>query len=176
MPPVRPPVVGGRRGARGVVVAGACLCATSVLHTAAGGRLPLLGLVLAGGVALALGTALAQHRRRLLSVVGAVLGCQTLMHLLLSFTGMHGGHGDGLVPSVPMVGAHVGAAVVTAIVLYRADEIVVRWAAFWRTLRTRIPVPGPILVADSVAVVPVASAAVTTVPVDAVRRRGPPTH
>lgn len=167
------PAVGGSRHARASVVALACLVVTAALHASAGGSVPVPGLLMAGAVAYALGSSLVHRRRALPVAVAAIAGCQALMHVVLSFAGAHAGHG-GFVPSAPMLAAHLLAAVATACVLCRADDLVHRWLAFWRTLSSAVP-RLPVIGTTVAPVVPTrAAASGISFHVDVVRRRGPP--
>lgn len=168
------PASGATRHVRGLVVALACLTATAALHAAAGGSVPPLGLLLAGAVAYALGTSVSGRRPSSLPVaVAAIAGCQALMHVVLTFAGSHAGHGS-LVPSGPMLAAHVLAAVATAVVLVRADDLAQRWVAFWQALRSPIPTLVAIRPTDTQPVPPPVAVLVSSVHVGTVRRRGPP--
>ncbi len=163
------------RQVRTLTVATACVLSTAALHSAAGGALPAFGLLVAAVTAFGLSTALTQRRFALPVVVAGMLGCQALMHVVLSATGSHGSHGAGLVPSSSMIGAHLVAAVVTALVVCRLDDLVECWLSFWRALRTPLPstaLPSP----DRGPQAPwrPIHAIAPSVHLTVVRRRGPP--
>ena len=176
MPRVRPTIVGTSCHVRAVVVTVACLCATTVLHTAAGGGLPVGGLALAAVLAFALGTTVARRRRTLPVVAAAMLGCQALMHLVLSIGGSHAGHQESLVPSPPMLAAHVAAAVATAAILCRADDVAHRWIDFWRTLKSPTPVLPVLVVGRPTHPLPSIATTFPSNHVDTICRRGPPSR
>ena len=130
---------GSIRVARGAVVGAACLLSTVALHSAAGGSVGGLGLVLSLVVSLSLGIAMADRRRSLLTLAALLLGGQMLLHLLISIGTGHGAMLHGSPSPTAMALAHLIACLVTAAILTRADDIAHCWLAFIRSMRRGVP-------------------------------------
>ena len=103
-------------------------------HAAGSGSLPgPLGLIIAG--ALAFGLAFATGARPLapLQLLGFLLGGQALLHLVLVSAGGHA-HGPAAGPgTATMIAGHTAAAVIAAVLLDQADQLINRWVSFWST-------------------------------------------
>ncbi|MCX6433738.1 MAG: hypothetical protein NTX29_13500 [Actinobacteria bacterium] len=103
-------------------------------HAAGSGSLPgPLGLAIA--TVLAFGLAFATGARQLapMQLLGFLLGGQILLHLVLVSAG---GHAHGAAPgpgTAAMIAGHVAAAVIAAVLLDQADQLIDRWVSFWAT-------------------------------------------
>jgi hypothetical protein len=117
-------------------------------HAAAGGGLPDLGLtaLLTVGLA-AVGIALADRRRSLGAIVGVLGAAQLATHVLLSVTAMGtGGAMAGMAMvthdyTLPMLGAHAVAVLVSAWLLVRADDALFLIASVLARLLPRLLSP-----------------------------------
>lgn len=111
-------------------------------HAAAGGGLPgPVGVAIVALLATGVSQVLAPRRLRIASVLGLLLAGQGLAHVVLSVTGHHATTSAGGPGAAPMLGAHVVAAIVAAVVLARSDELVDRWLTLAATvLGTPLPV------------------------------------
>lgn len=111
-------------------------------HAAAGGGLPgPFGVAIVALLATGVSQVLAPRRLRIAPVLGLLLAGQGLAHVVLSVTGHHATTSAGGPGAAPMLGAHVVAAIVAAVVLARSDELVDRWLTLAATvLGTPLPV------------------------------------
>ncbi len=159
------PTRGALRVSRGVVLAVTSAALAVAAHRIAGGGVPdaVSTMLLTLGVAI-VGVALASKRRSTGAILIVLGAAQLAMHLLLSFdtTTMPGMGMSGMTPagppfgSVAMMSAHAVAALVTAILLAKADAALFAVAeALARLLPTILiapPVPtGPARLRPSVA-------------------------
>ena len=96
------------------------LCLTTAVHTQAHGDLPSAGSLLVITPLLFVLSALFLSRKRgQVVLISFTVGTQALLHVLL--------------PSTPMLLGHIGAAVVTALVLARGEATLNRWIEMVRT-------------------------------------------
>lgn len=114
--------------ARGLTAASVCALLTYSGHRAAGGTMPDLGLLVVLTLLLAgFLTTLADRRRGPLAILAMVGGSQLALHGLLEL--LAGSHSDAMTGPVgagtlPMLGAHALATVVTSVVLAGAEDAV----------------------------------------------------
>jgi hypothetical protein len=118
--------------ARGLTAASVCALLTYSGHRAAGGAMPDLGLLVVLTLLLAgFLTTLADRRRGPLAILALVGGSQLALHGLLQL--LAGSHSDamtgpaGVGPgagTLPMLGAHALATVLTSVVLAGAEDAV----------------------------------------------------
>lgn len=171
----RPEFRGAPRILRGAILGGSCLLLTEIGHSIAGGGHLDVGTGLAALVALALGTAWAQHRRSVPGLVAFIVAVQLLLHVLMVLGGSHGAHHAALIPSPPMVLAHGLAAVAMAVLLNFGESTLQQWLAFLTALAGPRPcLPGLAVVGP---VIPAGSAPARGTSATLARRhlhRGPP--
>lgn len=121
------PTRGALRMWRGVVLAVTSAMLAVAAHAVAGGGLPDPGLtaMLTIGVA-AIGVALARHRRSIGFILTVLGAAQLTTHVLLSYaeTGLTGMHMVSHGYSLPMLGAHAVAVLISAWLLARADDAI----------------------------------------------------
>jgi hypothetical protein len=168
------PTRGALRVVRGVSLAVTSAALAVAAHTVSGGMLPDLGLtvLLTVGVA-AVGIALADRRRSQAAILLVLGAAQLATHVLLSVASQ--GMPD-LVDPLVMTSAHVGAVVVAAVLLARADRVVFGLAGLLAMLLPRVLVSPPPPVGPPVSwrwVVPVDRATAVLLRL-ANPRRGPP--
>jgi hypothetical protein len=167
------------RGLRGSVVGLSASGLGTLGHGMAGGMLPSAPVMaLATSSLVALGVALSGRPWGLASLVAVLFGSQLALHVVLAGTAdgqaMEGMSGDA-VPGASMTGAHLGAAVATAVVLRRGEQWcqalvgllarplrAVALTVLPLPLRRRLPVRGP------------ARVPVRTRLASSLSRRGPP--
>jgi hypothetical protein len=143
------------RVARGVLLAVTSAALSVAAHGAAGGSLteflPVLPLIVLTAFA---GTAVAARRRSPFTVLGALGATQVAQHLLLSLVHNHhaaANPGFGF-DAVQMTSAHVLAALLTGLLLIKADAAAFALvAAVSRLLPRRLP-PAPVRLVPPVAV------------------------
>lgn len=161
-------------GVRGAGLALLCALLTATAHAAGGGSLPDLALLvvllpLLGGVL----THLARRTTGTAGLVAVLGGGQLALHLLLEL--LHPGH-PGPPAAAAMLATHVGATLVLALAVRRADAGLAAVAAALRRVLPRRPVPPPLgrpratVVAAPPAAVPRPAAGLCS----AGSRRGPP--
>lgn len=108
--------------ARTTVLGVALIVATLAAHAAAGGALPgLAGLAAISALAIAFASLLGRTRHGVGAIVVFSLLAQVALHSVASLTSGHA-HG-GLLPSTSMLFAHLGAAVVIALVVTRGEQL-----------------------------------------------------
>ena len=129
------------RAPRTALVAGALAVVTTAAHTAGGGAIDPLSGVLVLALSLALASGVAARPLSPARLIAAVIGAQAVLHLVMTVAGSHGhhaAHGS----AAPMVLAHVLAAILTTIVVVRADGAVAAWARLVDTaLGTALTLP-----------------------------------
>jgi cytochrome bd-type quinol oxidase subunit 2 len=131
---------GAARLVRGSLLGAACLLITLAGHTAAGGNPADAGILLGLPLAVALGVAWAERRRSTGQLIAFVLGCQALLHVVMTLAAGHPGHGASALPGTPMLpGApmligHLLAALAAALVLSHGEAVLHRWLAFLAAL------------------------------------------
>lgn len=90
----------------------------------------MFGLSLVAVLSLGLGVATSARSPRLPQLLALLVAGQALLHLVLTFTTGHSGHeGSGGLPASAMVGGHLIAATVAAVLVRHADDLLDRWAA-----------------------------------------------
>ncbi|CAB4620836.1 unannotated protein [freshwater metagenome] len=125
---------GALRLLRAAALTSAMLILTAVAHTQAHGDLPSTGsLLVLTPLVFALSALLLGRQRGYSMVIAFSIGTQALLHVLLTVGAGHGSHHASLMPSVSMILAHAGAAVVIAIALAHADALLHRWMEIVRT-------------------------------------------
>ena len=125
---------GSLRLFRGCVLTLAMLCLTTAVHTQAHGDLPSAGSLLVITPLLFVLSALFLSRKRdHVVLIAFTVGTQALLHVLLTVGAGHGTQHDSLLPSTAMLLGHIGAAVVTALVLARGEATLNRWIEMVRT-------------------------------------------
>lgn len=163
------------RIARTVPLAFALILLTVMGHSVGSHALPTVtGLVVISVPALAIAFAFSGHRRSVTHLIGYLIAAELLLHLLLTATAGHG-HLAHLLPTQPMVLAHIVATIAAAIVFAYGESVVARWLAYLRQgigAPTLPRVSTPIWLAPMFADVP---ARLTDLLLDHhVVRRGPP--
>lgn len=164
------------RIARGTLLATCAFALTVTAHSAGGGDLTgsaftlFLTLLVA-----AAGTAFADRRRSAGAIVLALGSAQLFLHLLLTAASTH--HpAEGAPDGVRMLLAHMIAGLMLGVLLAKADECVLTFAAAMRRVLPQLP-PLPV-VPDTAAPRPVVSDFVDVlhraVPKACASRRGPP--
>jgi hypothetical protein len=139
------PTRGLPRLCRGTVLAVTSATLAVAAHALAGGGIPDPGLtgLLTIGVA-AVGVAVADRRRSLGAIVAVLGAAQLATHVLLSFAAM-GLTGDMSMVArgytLPMLGAHAVAVLVSAWLLVRADDVLFLVAAALARLLPRLLSP-----------------------------------
>lgn len=120
------PAQGALRALRGAGLAITAASLSVAAHAAAGGSLPdPVTTAIVTALLVGAGTALADRRRGPFTIVGALGLTQLTLHLFLQLSGSHQGHqGHHGLPFDPavMVAGHLLAAVVTGLVLARAEQ------------------------------------------------------
>jgi hypothetical protein len=120
------PTRGALRVCRGVVLAGTSAALAIAAHAVALGGLPDAGLtLLCMAVVAAAGMVLAGRRRSIWAILAVLGAAQLVMHVLMSLdmTDMAGMAGSGLpYNGATMLLAHTVAVVVTAAMLFHADD------------------------------------------------------
>ena len=144
-------------------------------HTAGGGAVDAFGLLLVGVVSVALAAALSARRLSTPMLLGVLLAGQAFLHVLVTMSAGHAHAGPSL-PATMMVGAHVLAAGVAAVLIAHADGLAARWQAF---LPTVIGAAEPPVVRLASAATPLVirrtdSRAALVLLLHGVVRRGPP--
>lgn len=119
-----------QRTARAALVAGALALLTLAGHTAGGGRVDLLGLALVSLLSVGLAVATTAGRPSMPRLLVVLLAGQALLHLVLTFAAAHAAHGAGHPSTAAMIGGHVLAAGVAALLVSHADGLIARWIAF----------------------------------------------
>ncbi len=169
-----------RRASRAALVSLAVVVMTLAGHSAASAALPGGPGVLVA-IALGVGLTIAVTERRLTLgwLLAYLIGMQALLHVVLAVAGHDGSptapaH-SSLLPSGPMAGAHLVAALAAAVVLVEADRIIERWATLighaLGTTRLYVPRPRP---RTTRPVAPMALGTMLVALRHAVARRGPP--
>jgi len=179
-PARRPAVLGATRGALLAVSAGT-LSVTA--HRLVDGGLPDPAMtVLLTGLFGWTAAALARKARGPVATVALLGAAQLVMHLLLTTLASHRAHAPSATPGttgIGMTAAHVVATVLTALLLARADTMLLTVLAVLRAILPRLLTPLPVPAAAP-ALVPARTAAPGhLVGVDLRRihgRRGPPVH
>jgi hypothetical protein len=165
-----------QRRARVALTTAALLLLTISGHTAGGGSVDLLGLALVGGLSLGLALSTRATALSLPRLLAVLVAGQALLHLVLTFTTGHAGHASGGLPLTAMVAGHGVAALMAAVLVRHADDLVARWLAFVSTMvgsPARLVAKAPGSAAPAIA--PVSDARVRlTVLLHQVVRRGPP--
>ena len=128
---------GEARTARAVLAGCAVAILALAAHTLASGSLP--GLLPVCAVLAATALAVVPFSRRpqsILAMTGFLVAMQLISHASLWATSGHAthGHGSSLVPSAPMLGAHICAAAVAASLLIRLDAVASAWLALWQAM------------------------------------------
>jgi hypothetical protein len=120
------PARGVSRVCRGVVLAGTSATLAVAAHAAAGGGLPNVGLTLLLTVGVAgVGIALGGRRSSMWAILGVLGAAELAMHMLLSLSMMQMAGMDAprsRFNSLAMLLAHTVAVLVTAALLYYADD------------------------------------------------------
>ncbi len=125
---------GSLRLFRGAVLTSAMLALTTAVHTQVHGALPSIGtLVMITPLVLVLSTLFLGRQRGYGLLIAYSVGTQALLHTLLTVGAGHGSHHDSLLPSTPMLLGHLGAAMLTALVLARGEAVLNRWVELLRT-------------------------------------------
>lgn len=130
-----------QRRARAVLTAGALLLLTISGHTAGGGSIDVLGLVIVAALSVGLAVSTTATSLSLPRLLTVLVAGQLLLHLVLTFTTGHAAHGATSTPVGAMVAGHAVAAIVAALVVRHADLLVARWIAFVSTVLGPIPRP-----------------------------------
>lgn len=170
------PVDPARVASRSLLATVEVTALAAVAHVVAGGRLPTPGFLLAFA-ATVFGCAVLTLARylRVATVVPFVLVAQVALHAALDGVHAHAGHDAGhdaglVTLSVPMLGAHLVTAVVSAIVLLIQEQVLAAVVAAVRLPGPSAPVPGaPLAVRASTHVRQARWVLLATSP-----RRGPP--
>jgi hypothetical protein len=122
---------GSDRVIRGVVLGCALFILTAGAHTAAAGQSDRLsGALVLLPVMVFLSAALADRRRSIGWLTAYLLGAEALSHIVLTLALGHDGHALSVIPSAPMLVAHVLAAALAATLLHQADALWHRWLDF----------------------------------------------
>lgn len=116
-----------RRVARSALAAAALGVVTLAGHTAAGGGVDLLGLAVLAAVSIALGSALVRRTPSVATLFVGLVGAEAVLHLVLTVAGGHG-HPGAHPSTTAMIGGHVLAAFVVALVVVHADRILASWS------------------------------------------------
>ncbi|WP_243790717.1 hypothetical protein [Saccharopolyspora gloriosae] len=142
------PAQGADRALRGLGLAATSSSLSVAAHAAAGGSTPDLGTTFVITTLLSAAcVALADRRRGLSSIVGAVGAMQVSLHLFLQLAGSHQGvigqRGLPLDPTLMTLG-HVLAGLLVAVLLHRAeDALFVIVSTLRLTLARKMSVPLP---------------------------------
>ncbi|MDX3191193.1 hypothetical protein PV458_22525 [Streptomyces sp. MN03-5084-2B] len=179
-PARRPAVLGATRGVLLAVSAGA-LSVTA--HRLVDGGLPDPAMtVLLTGLFGWTAAALARKARGPVATVALLGAAQLVMHLLLTTLASHRAHAPSATPGttgIGMTAAHVVATVLTALLLARADTMLLTVLAVLRAILPRLLTPLPVPSAAPALVPARLSGPDHLVGVDLRRirgRRGPPVH
>lgn len=165
-----------QRRARVALTASALLLLTIGGHTAGGGSVDLLGLALVAGLSFGLALSTRATALSLPRLLAVLVAGQALLHLVLTFTTGHAAHASGDLPLTAMVAGHGLAALMAAVLVRHADDLVARWLAF---VSTMVGSPASLVAtapgSAAPAIAPVSDARVRlTVLLHHVVRRGPP--
>lgn len=121
------PTADPRRFARSALAATALGVVTLAGHTAAGGRVDLLGLAVLAAVSIALGSALVRRTPSVATLFIGLVGAEAVLHLVLTVAAGHG-HTGAHPSTAAMVSGHVLAALAVALVVVHADGILASWS------------------------------------------------
>lgn len=167
---------------RGVLLATTSAALAVTAHVCAGGTLPNFGLTLTfAGLLAALGVSMADRQHSTPAILGTLAMSQLALHLLLQTLA---GHRRGPTVPVPefdpalMTAGHALAALLTGLLLSRAEQAVFRAAAALGLLLPRRLTPLPVLRPPRVPPVPAepGGGVVQVLLRRAHPRRGPPQH
>ena len=122
------------RAMRGAALGSVLFALTVSGHMASGGGHSLANAVWLLPIMIVLSATLADRRRTLGWLVAYLLGAETLFHLVLTVSLGHDGRVASAAPSPAMVVAHAVAAVVAAVAIHHADDLLHRWLQFVETL------------------------------------------
>ena len=165
-----------QRRARVALTASALLLLTISGHTAGGGSVDLLGLALVAGLSLGLALSTRATALSLPRLLAVLVAGQALLHVVLTFATGHAAHGSGDLPVTAMVAGHGLAALLAAVLIRHADDLVARWLAFVSTMvgaPARLVATAPGCAAPAISPVSDARAHLTVL-LHQVVRRGPP--
>ncbi|GAB3286337.1 hypothetical protein [Parasphingorhabdus pacifica] len=141
------PTQGLLRALRGVGLAITSASLSVAAHTAAGGSLPEPGMTTVITLLLAgTGVALANRKRGPKHIVGALLVAQCALHQSLQVTGSNGHPGHAAAPfdTATMTFGHIAVAVLTGLVLARAEHALFVVATFLGMILPRRHSPLPV--------------------------------
>jgi hypothetical protein len=139
-----------RRLARAALVGAALAVLTLAGHTAGMGRVDPLGVTLVAVLASMLALVTSGRSVGLGRLLALLLAGQGLLHLILAFTSSHHGHPAIGGPSASaMLAGHGLAAVIAAVVVRHADDLIDRWGvlvgtAVGRRRPTTLRIVGPV--------------------------------
>lgn len=161
---------------RTALVGGALAILTVAGHLAGGGGIDPVGTSLVTVLALGLGWAVSAGALPPVRLLAVLVAGQAFLHLVLTFSAGHA-HGTASASTTTMIAGHVVAAVVAAVLVRTADQLIDRWSALLAALLGTPWSPA----------LPVTRSQGSTVPVSVradigllhlehrVHRRGPPT-
>lgn len=120
---------------RGLVLGLAMVVLTATAHASAHGQLPdANAFLLLTPISVGLGIIAMERPRGMLWFLIYALGVQSLMHVLLVTTAAHSSLHASLLPSLGMTASHLVSAAILAIMLARADSLLLRWLSYMRTI------------------------------------------
>ncbi len=141
------PAQGVLRVLRGVVLASTAASLSVASHGAAGGSLPDKGTTAVVTTLLAgVGVALADRRRGSCGIVGALATSQVALHLFLQVTGTHRHSSAPLFDPAAMFVAHALAALLTGLLMARAEQALFVVAKVLERTLPRKPRPLPVVI------------------------------